>query len=62
MKEVFKGKKNIDDVKMEKMIMVIVGIFIFCNSLQVRKRVELFLSFIETTVFPRIFLAEPILF
>ena len=37
MKEIFKGKKNIDkkEVKMEKMIMVIVGIFIFCNSVQV---------------------------
>ena len=62
MKEVFKGKKNIDDVKMEKMIMVIVGIFIFCNSLQVRKRVKLIIPFIETTVFPRTVSAETILF
>ena len=38
MKEIFKGKKNIDkkEVKMEKMIMVIVGIFIFCNSVQAK--------------------------
>ena len=35
MREFYKGKENIEEVKMEKMIMVIVGIFIFCNSLQV---------------------------
>ena len=35
MKEFQKDKTNIEDIKMEKMIMVIVGIFIFCNSLQV---------------------------
>ena len=34
-REFYKGKKTVDEVKMEKMIMVIVGIFIFCNSLQV---------------------------